>query len=257
MRVPPLGAYLGVLILLASCSSSDSGGGGGGEVRSQEDVQNLFEAIMPDLVDAMSEFARSQSPAFSEKQEVSSVPCPQGGSLDINTFTGQASLVGCAVSGVTIVGDLSLFVQPTGPASYSASFFGPLTLTGAFTGTVEVIDSLVQWTDPATDDNTFWQVTVYVPTLNETFTASSAAGEGQGRCESACAAINSACMSIEDDCVSDCVGDFIDCAFEMGALLDCMEANPIQCDPNEDQGLAQAPCAFEHSQVEFCGKDPF
>lgn len=81
------------------------------------------------------------------------------------------------------------------------------------------------------------------------------------KCEQACQAIQAACMSAESDCGEECSEDLADCPVEMDAVLDCVLANKsqLQCDPEEDQGLAEAPCEAEHTAVQEppCEKDPF
>lgn len=81
--------------------------------------------------------------------------------------------------------------------------------------------------------------------------------EPNERCESACAAIQAACASTEADCATDCTDDLNACPVEMGLVLDCVLASQLQCDPEQDQGLAREPCASEHTMVENCGNDPF
>ncbi|MGB8331956.1 MAG: hypothetical protein WCE62_17655 [Polyangiales bacterium] len=76
-------------------------------------------------------------------------------------------------------------------------------------------------------------------------------------CEQACELIEEACMSTTPDCVEDCSQDLADCPDEMGAVLDCVAASELQCDPAQDQGLAAAPCEEEHDAAELCGSDPF
>ena len=76
-------------------------------------------------------------------------------------------------------------------------------------------------------------------------------------CQDACNLIEQACGSTTEDCVDDCAEDLTDCPDEMTAVLDCVSMNQIQCDPGEDQGLAEAPCEEQHRAVESCGKDPF
>ena len=76
-------------------------------------------------------------------------------------------------------------------------------------------------------------------------------------CEQACSAIQEACMSRAPDCVADCEADLVSCPDEMGAVLDCVLASELQCDPAQDQGLAEAPCQQEHAAVAACGADPF
>lgn len=76
-------------------------------------------------------------------------------------------------------------------------------------------------------------------------------------CQQACDLIEEACMSTASDCVGDCSADLAECPDEMSAVLDCLFANELQCDPEQDQGLAEAPCEDEHDAVEVCGPDPF
>jgi len=90
----------------------------------------------------------------------STIPCPDGGSVNVDTSSGQASLINCSARGIVINATLALFVEPTGPSSYQANFNGILMVSGTFTGTIEVVQALIQWTDPATDANTYWEVTV-------------------------------------------------------------------------------------------------
>lgn len=76
-------------------------------------------------------------------------------------------------------------------------------------------------------------------------------------CERACDLIEEACMSTTSDCVGDCSEDLGECPDEMSAVLDCVFASELQCDPEQDQGLAEAPCEEEHDAAELCGADPF
>ncbi len=170
-----------LVLILAACGSSTSEDSGGGEITSREDVQSLFEAIMPELVDAFTELANQQF-VFSEKGGGggTSVPCPEGGSLNVDTFTGQATLVSCGASGVVINGPLALFVQPLGPNMYRADFNGTLTITGTFSGVVQVNQAFVQWSDPPSVDNIYWEATVTV--LGQTFFVSSGSISG-GICD--------------------------------------------------------------------------
>lgn len=91
--------------------------------------------------------------------------------------------------------------------------------------------------------------------------AALACGSSSDKCARACDAIQSACQSVESDCVDDCVDDLDACPAEMGAVLDCVLANEsrLQCDADEDQGLAEEPCEAEHDAVHAapCDSDPF
>jgi hypothetical protein len=165
MRNLSLVSFCVLLLATAACGSSPSDSGGG-EIQSQEDVQRFFQALMPELVAAFTELADQQPLAPSSLSSKggggSSVPCPEGGSINVDTVTGQATMTNCGARGVIINAALSLFVQPTGPSSYLANFNGVLMVTGTFTGTVEVLVAVIEWTDPATDENTYWEITVDV-----------------------------------------------------------------------------------------------
>ena len=180
MRSSSLVSVAALMFTLSACGSSSSDGEGGGEITSQEDVQQLFEAIMPELTDSFTELA-GQQPVFSEKQS-GSVSCPGGGTLDYNAATGQAALVECTVRGIVINASLALFVQSFGRGSYQANFNGVLTITGTFSGTVQVNQAFVQWSDPPSEDTTYWEATVTV--LGRTFFVSSGSQSG-GVCDDA------------------------------------------------------------------------
>lgn len=148
---------------------------GRGEIRSQADVQRLFQAIVPDLVAAFTELANDPSLAPSALSSVaakgggnsSSVGCPEDGTINVNLDTGEAVLTNCTARGVTISGSVMLFISP-GPPFHQANFSGTLMVSGTFTGTIQVVTALIQWTDPATDDNTFWDVTVILDGMQVT-----------------------------------------------------------------------------------------
>jgi hypothetical protein len=157
--------FIGVLLLAAACSSSSSDQGGA-EIRSEQDVKRFFDAVMPELVAAFTELANQLSaPPAALSVKGGGVPtvtveCPEGGSLGINPNTGEATLTDCGAAGVVINSTLFLFVQPIPPSSYQAQFSGLLMVSGSFNGTVEIIQAFVQWTDPASVETTFWEVTV-------------------------------------------------------------------------------------------------
>lgn len=169
-----------VFAFLAAAACGDSSPEVGGQIDSQEDVQQLFEAVMPDLVAVFTEFANSQQPSLSpavDKGTGSSVPCPDGGSINIDTLTGQATASGCTVRGITINATLGLFVQPTGPSSFLANFSGVLNVSGTFFGTVEVLNAEIQWSDPPSESNIFWTVTVLLGGQSITVTSGGSGGE--------------------------------------------------------------------------------
>lgn len=196
MRSFSLVSICGLLLAASACGSSsgEPGDPGGAEIRSQADVQRLFEAIVPDLIEAFTaladELTPSALPSSTDKSNhISSIPCPGGGTLDMDLVTGQAMLIGCAAGGVTISATLALTVFDLGSSMYDANFNGSLTVSGSFNGTVTVNHAFISWTAPATVDNTFWEVTV---TANGQTLVASSAGDGGGNSEdcSQCVGVN-------------------------------------------------------------------
>jgi hypothetical protein len=146
-------------------------------------VQDLFEAIVPDLVDVFTELANQQSFALSASSSSadkgggsSTVQCPGGGVLSVDLMTGEAMLTDCSVGGVTISAPLMLLVTSVPPSSYYATFSGTLTVSGDFEGDVEVVEASIEWTDPATEANTSWEAMVLLD--GEQFAVSDAGNGG-------------------------------------------------------------------------------
>jgi hypothetical protein len=167
----------GLLLTVAACgsSSTDSDPGSDREVNSQEDVQQLFQAVMPDLVAALTALANSSPATLSSSTDKgggssSTVDCPGGGTLTVDVDTGRASLTNCSAGGVIISADLELSVTFTG-FLYEARFSGTLMVSGSFTGTVEVVMAFIQWSDPPNDATTYWEVTVLLGGRNVTVTS--------------------------------------------------------------------------------------
>jgi hypothetical protein len=100
MRKFSLVSICGLLLATAACGSSSTGSNdpGGGEIRGQDDVQRFFSALMPDLVAVLTELANDPSlvpSALSSKTDkangTSTVQCTDGGSISVDTTTGQAT----------------------------------------------------------------------------------------------------------------------------------------------------------------------
>ena len=182
MRRLSLASLWLILLAAAACGCSDDSSGNDinePEIRSQEDVRRFFEAVMPELVEVFTELASQQSAASASlKQSGSTIPCPEGGSVEIDTTTGVASLVNCTVRGIVINAMLLLSIEPTGPSSYQATFSGTLVVTGTFVGTIEVTQAVLRWTDPATEENTSWEVTVLLEGNIVTVTSADPGGNG-------------------------------------------------------------------------------
>jgi len=186
MRTFSLVSFCAALIAAAACSSTSSDSGGG-EIRSEADVQRLFEAIMPDLIEVLTELADDQFATVKAPGD-SSVNCPGGGAINVNVNSGITTLADCSVGGVTISSTLALSVQPLGPSSYEAYFFnGIVTVSGTFSGTFEVVDAIMQWSVPVTEANTYWSVTVRIGEQYVFASSEDSGGGGGGNGEEKCA----------------------------------------------------------------------
>lgn len=230
MRTLSLTSFCSLLLLSAACGSSGTSEPGG-EVDSQADVQNLFESIMPDLVEAFGDLADELSasalPSSVDKggARTSTIQCPGGGTLTVDLNSGESMLVECGVGGVVISAALYMFVSHVGGTTYQATFNGTLMVTGTFTGTIEVNSALVQWEDPPSQDTTFWDVTVTVN--GSVFIASSSdpdPGNGMngGSCDS-CIGINAAPPNFPTNNAVSCEGPVdqfsCECMTESGETL--------------------------------------
>jgi hypothetical protein len=61
-----------------------------------------------------------------------------------------------------VTGSLSVLLYGT-PPSYGVNLEGgSLTLSGVASGTITIVSGMIQWTNPATDANTYWELTVSV-----------------------------------------------------------------------------------------------
>lgn len=190
MRHLSVATFCVLLFAAAACGSSPGDSvDNDPEIRSQDDVQRFFEAVVPGLIEVLTQLADEQLPAASGLSSSSdkgggssSVPCSGGGTLSVDLTTGQATLTGCTVNGVTISATLVLSVERTGPSSYTAVFSGALAVSGTFEGTVEVVRAVIDWSDPATEENTSWGVTVLLNGEEMTFTSADPGGSS-GACE--------------------------------------------------------------------------
>jgi hypothetical protein len=105
--------------------------------------------------------ARADRPA----SLTASASCPGGGTA---TFTSgapsQVTFASCGLGSVAVSGTLYGGFSAY-PPSYSAFIDGgSLTLSGAASGTITIVNGMIQWTHPATDANTYWEITVSVGT---------------------------------------------------------------------------------------------
>ena len=145
----------------------------GGTIDSPEAAQQFFEAVMPSLIAVFTDVADQLAGSFAseaDKQmgEVASAQCPDGGSVEINLFSGMTNVTDCAADGAVLNGTLFVFVSPpfedsfTGDTFYSASFSGPLEVSGAYQGAINIDSGFADWTDPFRVESTFWSVSASI-----------------------------------------------------------------------------------------------
>ena len=171
-------AALAVLVAVACSDSSNNDGGEGAEVRggsidSPEAAQQFFEAVMPQLIAVFTDVANQLAGSFpsettKQNGDVVSTSCPEGGSVEINLMTGVTNVANCGAEGVVLNGNLFVFVSPpfedtfTGDTFYNASFSGPLEVSGAYQGMINIDSGFADWTDPLREDSTFWNVSASI-----------------------------------------------------------------------------------------------
>ena len=169
---------LHALALVALIATTASGCGGStssnadiGTIDSAADVEALMDAIAVPLAGVFANLAnaavvRTEGATAPTDQLASltvSAACPGGGTASYTSGEpGAATFTGCVLGGVSVSGSLPVFVFGV-PPSYSVNIgAGTLTLGGAASGTITIVNGTIQWTNPATDANTFWEMTVSI-----------------------------------------------------------------------------------------------
>ncbi len=156
MRRFRLWMVVGALALgLTACGDS---GGTGGAVNSNEALGAFMGAVALDLAQVMADLAPPLQ-AVAVKQD-GSTTCPGGGGATWtpNQFgTGTLGLSDCVLQGITVNGTLSGFLE-SGPMSVGAQMAGPISVSGGFSGQLNLTQLILDAQIPATVELTYWEV---------------------------------------------------------------------------------------------------
>jgi hypothetical protein len=160
-----------VMAIAAGCGSSSSSGTTIGTIDNGDDLAALMDAVavpMAGLFTNLSSGAVVRDDGASVRTDgiaslTTSAACPQGGSASYTTGSpGVAAFTACGLGGVVITGSLSVLVYGQ-PPSYGVNLgAGTLTLGGAASGTINIVSGMIQWSNPATDANTYWEINASV-----------------------------------------------------------------------------------------------
>jgi hypothetical protein len=153
------------------CGSSSTDGASIGTVDNAADLAALMDAMAVPMAGVFTNLANGavvRTDGASARSDLTaaltaSAGCPGGGTA---TFTSgvpsQVTFAACGLGGVVASGSVYVGFSAV-PPSYSAFIEGgSLTLSGAASGTLTIVNGLIQWTHPATDANTYWQFTVSI-----------------------------------------------------------------------------------------------
>lgn len=148
---------VGVLALgVTACGDSN---GTGGAVDSNEGLGAFMGAIALDLAQVMADLAPPLQ-ALAVKQD-GSTTCPGGGGAtwteNVGTGTGTLGLEDCVMRGITVNGTLSGFLDSSS-MDVNAQMGGPVSVSGGFSGQLNVTQLLLQAQIPITDELTYWEV---------------------------------------------------------------------------------------------------
>jgi len=173
--VSPSASVLALVVALATgaagCGGSSTEGASIGTVDSAADVAALMDRLAVPVAGVFTNLASGvviradEAAARSDglASLTASASCPGGGTASYTSGTPSvATFTGCNLGGVVVSGSLNVFLYGV-PPSYGVNIEGgSLTLSGAASGTITILNGMIQWTNPATDANTYWELTVSV-----------------------------------------------------------------------------------------------
>jgi hypothetical protein len=171
MSLPALAVSALIATTASGCGGSSSSTASIGTIDNAADVEALMDAIAVPMAGVFANLANAalvQTEAATVRSGqlaslTASAACPGGGSASYTSGTpGVAAFTGCVLGGVSVSGSVpvSLFAVPP---SYSVNIgAGTLTLGGAASGSIAIVNGTIQWTNPATDANTFWEITASI-----------------------------------------------------------------------------------------------
>jgi hypothetical protein len=152
----------------AGCGGSTTNGMNLGTIDSAAELADLMDAAALPMARvftlinggtaSVDEAARSSLAALT-----SPVSCPSGGSASYSTTgTPQVTFTNCDLGGVAFSGVLYVTLSSV-TNNYTAIISGGnLTMSGGATGTLSILNGMIQWSTPVTDANTYWQISVTI-----------------------------------------------------------------------------------------------
>lgn len=150
--------WMVVAVLALGVTACGESSGSGGAVNSNEALGAFMGAIALDLAQVMTDLEPPLQ-AIAVKQD-SSTNCPGGGGATwtANQFgTGTLGLDDCVLRGITVNGTLSGFLEWES-VEVNAQMAGPVSVSGGFSGELNLTQLILQASIPATDASTYWEV---------------------------------------------------------------------------------------------------
>ena len=163
MSLPVVTMVAAIVTTAAGCGGSTTTGMNLGTIDSAAELDELMGAAALPMANvftlinggavAAGAAARSSLAALT-----SPVSCPSGGSASYSTTgTPQVTFTSCNLGGVAFSGVLYVTLSSV-TNNYSAMIGGGnLTMSGGATGTISILNGMIQWSTPVTDANTYWQ----------------------------------------------------------------------------------------------------
>lgn len=178
-----LALVIALAITSAGCGGSSTSTPTIGTIDSADDVGALMDALavpMAGVFTNLSNGAVVRADGAGARPDLvasltASASCPGGGTASYASGTpSTVTFAGCVLGGVGLAGSLDVDFYGY-PPSYGVNILGgTLTLSGSASGTITILNGTIQWTNPATDANTYWELTVSVG--NTTYCAWSGGG---------------------------------------------------------------------------------
>lgn len=171
ISLPAMTLVTAIAATATGCGSSSSEGASIGTIDNGADLAALMDALAVPMAGVFTNLSsgavvRNDGASVLSDRNASlttSAACPGGGTASYTTGSPSvATFTGCSLGGVVVTGSLSATLYGV-PPSYGVTLDGgSLTLTGAASGTITIVSGMIQWTNPATDANTYWEINVTV-----------------------------------------------------------------------------------------------
>ena len=170
MSLPVVTMVAAIATAAAGCGGSTTTGMNLGTIDSAAELAQLMDAAalpMASVFTLINGGAATSSAGAAARSSLaaltSPVSCPSGGSASYSTTgTPQVTFTSCNLGGVAFSGVLNVTLYSVAN-NYTATIGGGnLTMSGGATGTLSISNGMIQWSTPATDANTYWQISVTI-----------------------------------------------------------------------------------------------